>query len=178
MLEFISQMDIIEKIAKVAAILTGGAWVYFNTIRGRTFIPRLKPQVSGKLLFSNGNQYLHVNLQVDNVGSSIAKIKETGTALKVTSLHAGGDSSEAIYLKVVEVTAFPVFDLAEGEIRIIEPGTTIYSQELFEVPKNKYNAFRIELHVSTLPGNWLSKKNRKWRASATVLIEDTAKITR
>src|SRR5713101_4212166 len=36
--------------AKILAILVGGAWVYFNSFRGRTFIPRLEIEVPGRLL--------------------------------------------------------------------------------------------------------------------------------
>ena len=38
-------LNLIEKAATVVAIVVGGAWVYFNAIRGRTFIPRLMPQI-------------------------------------------------------------------------------------------------------------------------------------
>lgn len=169
-------LDIIEKVTKVVAVFVGGAWVYFSAIRGRTFIPRLKPQISGKLIFSKGKQYLLVDLLIENVGSSIAKICEGGTGLIVNFQKAIGDGKEATDLATTKKMAFSVFNLDESEERKIEPNTTIYSQELIEVPKNEYDAFRIVFRVNAPPVYWINRKSRKWRAIAVVPEEETKKI--
>lgn len=165
-------LDIIEQVTKVVAVLVGGAWVYFGAIRGRTFIPRLRPQISGKLISSKGKQYLLVDLLIENAGSSIAKICEGGTGLIVNFQKAIGDGKEATDLATTKKMAFSVFNLDEGEERKIEPNTTIYSQELIEVPKNEYDAFRIVFRVNAPPIYWFDKKSRKWRAIAVVPEEE------
>jgi hypothetical protein len=162
-------LENLENLAKILAIVLGGAWVFFNTIRGRTFIPRLQPTVSGKVVRHGGIQYLLVNFQVQNVGSSIAHIKERGTGLKIGAMQAFGGATEILDLNTEKQTAFPVFDMLEKETIAIEPGTTIYSQEMVEVPMDQYAGFRIELRVSAVRGSFLSKKDRKWRAWAVAL---------
>ena len=163
-----SMIDILEKLAKVAAILVGGAWVYFNAIRGRTFIPRLVPKIIGQLLDIDSKQYLLISLQIENVGSSIAKISEKGTGLIIYFQKSIGSEEEAVDLVTTKKMAFSVFNLDDGEERKIEPGTTIYSQELIEVPKNKYNAYRLLFRVSSPPTYWFDKMRRKWRAIAVI----------
>ena len=160
-------IGIIEKLAKIGAIIIGGGWIYFKTIRGRAFIPRLQPQVAASLILNNDHHYLFIKSQVENVGSSIARIKEKGTALKIESLQAFGDIDSVMDLTVEDETAFQIFSIAKGQSIAIEPGTTIYYEELIEVPKDKYDAFRIELRVSAIRGG-LSRRDRKWRAFAIV----------
>jgi len=169
--DVVSTIDLIEKFAKIGAILVAGAWVYFKTIRGRTFIPRLQPQISGNLLSDNGHLYLSIKAKVENVGSSMARIKEEGTGLKIDALKAlGGDNILDLYVE--SMTVFPAFDIAEEKSIKIEPATTFYFEELIEVPNDKYDAFRIELHVSA-PRLFLSRKDRRWRAFAMVLGNPT-----
>jgi hypothetical protein len=169
----VNSLDIIEKAVTVAAIIVGGAWVYLNAIRGRIFIPRLMPKVSGKLIFSKGKQYLLVNLQIENVGSSIAKVNEKGTGLLVKFQQAIGDGTDALDLYTTKNAVFPVFDLMADEKRLIEPDTTIYSQELIEVPTNKYDAFRLVFRVNTDFLYWSYSGGRRMRAIAVVPEEKT-----
>jgi hypothetical protein len=177
---FSTLLDVAERLAKVAAIVGAGAWVYLNTIRGRTFIPRLQTKVSGKVLRRGDAQYLFVDMQVQNVGSSVAWIKAKGTGLKVSPMKAMSSTADMIQgldTDKEQETAFPVFGLAESDPkpRAVEPGTIIYSQEMVEVPRDHYDGFRIELSVSALGGWWqfFSRKNRKWRAFC-VALEDKA----
>jgi hypothetical protein len=156
-------LDTLEKFFTITAIAIGGSWVYLNAIRGRTFIPRLQIEVSGSILYQGGNQFVLVDMQVKNVGSSIAEITEKGSGLKVSSLRAFGDVPEAIGLMTEGTTAFSVLNFKEGETKKIEPGTAIHAQELIEVPKDKYDAFKLELQVNALSKRWLAL-NRKWRA--------------
>lgn len=160
----------LEKTAKVLAIFVGGAWIYLNTIRGRTFIPRLQPTISGRLVKNGMHHFVLVDVQVKNVGSSIASIKEKGTGLKLTSLRCLGGADGATDLLSEEESAFSVFGLADGEVIEIEPGTVLYGQELIEVPPDSHNAFRLELRISALRGSF-NRVNRKWRAFAIVVSD-------
>ena len=171
-MEVISIVGIVEKLTTVAAIFVGGAWVYFKAIRGRAFVPRLQPKVGGRLTIMNGTCFLIASIQVENVGSSIARIKEKGTALKISSLRAFGDVSSSVDPTVEKATAFPIFEISKGKTMAIEPRTIIYSQEMIEVPMKEYDAFRVELRVSVVRGGFFSKPDRKWRAFAIVLNRD------
>ncbi len=165
-----NSLSTIETVAKILAILIGGVWVYFKTIRARTFIPRLQPEISVKLLRQNGVQYLIASIQVKNVGSSIAVIKEEGSALIVNCLNCL-PAQMPMGLISTRRTAFTVFDLENEPERVIEPGSVIYSQEIITVPNHEFDAFRLEFSVSAGRGV-LSWKNRKWRAFATILNEE------
>lgn len=167
-------LDTVEQVTSVIAVLVGGAWVYFGAIRGRIFIPRLKPQISGKLVSNKGKQYLLLSLSIENAGSSIAKICEGGTGLIVNFQKAIGDGQEATDLATIKRMVFSVYNFDEGEERKIEPNTTIYSQELIEVPKNEYDAFRIVFRVNAPPLYWFDNTSRKWRAIAVVPEEKVA----
>lgn len=165
----------IEKIAKVLAICVGGAWVYLNTVRGRTFIPRLQPSISGVFVKNETCQYLLIDLQVNNVGTSIAHIKEKGTGLKVTFLRSFREIDTAMDLLSEYECVFPVFGLNKDEVVEIEPGTVLSGQELIQVPQHDYDAFRLELRVSALRGKF-SRANRKWRALAIVAADVPTKV--
>ena len=155
--------DNLQKSAQIAAIIVAGAWVYFKTIRGRTFIPRLQPRVTGKVSRQRGIQYLVVDFQVQNVGSSIAFVKEGGSALVVRPMQAFATTEIAVP-NAAKPRAFPIFDLQKEQEIAVEPGQIIYSQEMIEVPVGQYDAFRIELRVSAVGGNWFSPGGRKWGA--------------
>lgn len=165
----------IEGLAKVLALCVGGAWVYLNTVRGRTFIPRLQPSISGKLVQNKTHQYLLVDLQVNNVGTSIAHVKEKGTGLKISFLRSFGTIASATDLFSEQECVFPVFGLNEEEVLEIEPGTILSGQELIQLPQDNYDAFRLELRVSALRGKF-TKTNRKWRALAIVAAETPADV--
>ena len=161
-------LDSFQKGVQIAAIGLGGVWVYLKAIRDRTFIPRLQPSVSAKMVEQRGTQYLQVSFKVQNIGSSIAKIKEEGTGLVITAMQAFG-AQDILALNEEKRMAFPIFGLEKGAYFKMEPGTILSSEEMIEVPRGEYDAFRIELRVSAHPGSPFSKTNRKWRAFAVVL---------
>ena len=164
------------KSAQIAAIVVGGAWVYLKTISGRTFIPRLQLKVSGKVLQNTGVQYLMVDMQVQNVGTFMARIREKGSGLEIGALQKFG-LQEIMGLNPKHRTALSVFDLDKHKkpTMVIEPGAIIYSQEIIEVPMDRYDAFRVELRVSAFRGAF-SRKDRKWSAWAIALPETDTEI--
>jgi hypothetical protein len=153
-------LDSAEKIASIAAIVIGGGWVYFNAFRGRTFIPRLDTSLIARVLRNGTKQYVVVEIAVRNVGSSIAEIADRGSWVEVT--RDGGSTREAV---------IPAFDFDEGEIRKIEPGTTITWQSLIEVSDSAEPRI-VLLRVAALPtslGPLRLGSGRKWR-TATVAV--------
>ena len=161
-------LDSFQKAAQVTAIVVAGIWVYFKAIRGRTFIPRLQPSVSAKMVVQRGIHYLLVRFRVENIGSSIAEIKEQGTGLVITAMQALG-ARDILALRDEKRTGCAIFGLDKESSFKMEPGTILSSEEMIEVPGGQYDAFRIELRVSAYPGGVFSTTNRKWRAFAVVL---------
>jgi hypothetical protein len=149
-------IDNSEKVCTIIAVIVGGLWVYFNSFRGRTFIPRLQLEVSGQLLSRGENQFVLVTMQVKNVGSSIVQLRAKGTGLKVVSLQADEPVLEAANLVDRETHGFSILEknvIAESEVRSerliksIEPGTAVNEEKLIAVSGNQYDAFRLELQV-------------------------------
>ena len=176
-------IDISEKAFTIIAVIVGGLWVYFNSFRGRTFVPRLQLELSGRLLTNGRLQFLLVSIQVKNVGSSIVQLRERGTGLKVVSLQAGPAASEVANLIEKETTAFPVLEkdiidekdtTTDKSIKNIEPGTSINEQKLVVVNMAKYNAFRLELKVFAFGGRlfWSKLPDRYWTAIAIAAKDD------
>ncbi len=175
-----SQLDSVQKIAQIVAIVIGGLWVYFNSLRGRVFVPRLQVELSGKLLRSGATRYVLATLQVKNVGSSIVRIDPGPTGLKLTPLRAkaGASEPESLIREEEQTTAFSVLDkhiirrrttenglevveVEEKKIKAIEPGVAVNEQKLIFVPHDKHDAFALELRIGGLSGRW-------WGGSGTL----------
>jgi hypothetical protein len=176
-------IDNSEKVCTILAVIVGGLWVYFNSFRGRTFIPRLQLEVSGQLLSRGENQFVLVTMQVKNVGSSIVQLRAKGTGLKVVSLQADEPVLEAANLVERETNGFSVLDkniIAEKEPRSerstknIEPGTAVNEQKLIAVHASKYDAFRLELKVFAYGRSFLGWKapDSRWTAIAVAAKDD------
>ncbi|HEV2991351.1 MAG TPA: hypothetical protein VG759_23125 [Candidatus Angelobacter sp.] len=166
-----TMLDGIAKATQILAILVAGAWVYFKTIRGRTFIPRLQPKVSAKVIRHRDAQYLLVDIQVQNVGASMARITDKGTSLEINAMnrYAMGailklnPNPPGIHLRL--------FGLGkEKSSMVIEPGAIIFSEEIVEVPVDQYDAFQVAVHV-TAPEGFFRRKYRIWSAWAIALLE-------
>lgn len=175
--------DISEKLFRIGAVVAGGLWVYFNFFQGRTFVPRLQLELSGKLLSRGNLQYLLVSMQVKNVGSSIVQLRARGTGLKVVSQQVGSAAPEISSLVDKATTAFPVLEkdiidekttAADRNIKNIEPGTAINEQKLLAVNTARYNEFRLELKVFALGGRllWQKLPDRHWTAIAVAAKDD------
>src|ERR1043166_6716753 len=65
-----SPLDTVEKILKIAAYFIGGAWVYFNYFRGRTYHARLEPHVKVELCRRSTPEFMKSVATLKNVGLS------------------------------------------------------------------------------------------------------------
>jgi len=178
-------LDGLSKAAQIAAIAIAGAWVFFKTLRFRTFIPHLQPKVSANVIQYRGTRYLLIDMQVQNTGTSMARIHGESTVLTITALRcvAGKEPEEMLQLSPQHSIYLELFrsddekpgpsgrDKEQAHM-LIEPGTIVYSQEIVEVPVERYDAFRIELRVSAPQWRLFSRKrHRKWRAWAIASLE-------
>ena len=162
-------LDIGEKIAGIIAVIVGGLWVYSNSFRGRTFIPRLQIDLSGEVFRNEEIQYLLIRMQVKNVGSSIVKLRKEGSGVKIDSLYADSEAQKARELYKGDTTAFEILEETLKNEGVIEPGTAINEEKLIVVPMDRYNAYKIHLKVYAHGGSifWLIKlPDRHWRAIA------------
>src|SRR5258706_15622380 len=157
-------IDGLEKVARIVGVTVAGSWVYFNASRGRTFVPRLQLELSGRLFSERGKKYLLVTIQVKNVGSSIVKITQEGTCIKMNPLRSDVESSEIKSLERENTNLFPVlrrYLVSVGKpkpivdnVDEVEPGAAINEQQLFLMPADLARDFELELRVAAIRGAW------------------------
>ncbi len=184
-------IDNFEKSLRILAIIVGGFWVYLKAIRGRIFIPRVKIYVSGRIINHNNRQYLSACTKIENVGSSIAEICEGGTVLMLECFFAYSkldkvkSAEELIKLKEIPFDAFhfdrirnifSLFALKRYKVRTIkvEPGTFIRAEELIEIPKDKFDAFRLVLKVGALGASYRLTRNWHFRFKKMFKLKNIA----
>ncbi len=176
----------IQKIAQVLAVCIGGIWVYFNTLRGRVYVPRLELDLSGTRLQEGRAQYLLITMQFKNVGASLVEIEKKNTALRVTPVRTGKAESDPeisigdqerlyrerktlpILRRYTVVKSRPAKgesrsgkaskapDIRERPLEIIEAGTSIHEQKLIVIPQNVDCAYELELIVS------VHRRQKRW----------------
>jgi hypothetical protein len=175
-----ANIDWWAKFFQIVAVILGGLWVWFNSIRGRVFVPRLQLQLSGNLVSVGGSQHVRVTIQCKNAGSSIVHLKEKGNALMIYPLLKSpigketiavilGPAEEKAAERPVEIMAVRVLmtykvwideaDIVRVEPRAIdaiEPATAIDQEYLIPVPA-EYDAFKLELRVVVAKGGF-----REW----------------
>jgi hypothetical protein len=128
-------LDAADKLFKLVAVLVAASWTWMNYSRGRTYKRKLEASVSGEIFFKNGLAYLLAQCRLKNVGQSVYKIQQKGTACTVESLSLKGRTR----LNVVSV-----FTLHEW----IEPGELVDDPFVIPIPDTKtFVALRLNLRV-------------------------------
>lgn len=95
--------NIIDKFIKVLAVAIAGIWVYLNSIRGRTYVPRLKLELDAQIKTLNEKPYILVTMRAMNVGSSIVEVQKDGSGLWISGIKLGTrDALETVYTQVKE----------------------------------------------------------------------------
>ncbi len=143
-------LDNLEKIATVVAIVIGGAWVYFNFSKGRIYKSRLEPRVSGTIMPADGITHLLVTITLKNIGLSKFDIQQEGTALQILSYDPLVDPFPAEKAGWKFLSIFTVFE----QHAWIEPGETIEEQKLIVIQGVNHTAFRLELRVISRGFSW------------------------
>lgn len=143
---FDSILDTAEKILRILAYGVGGAWVYFNYVKGRTHKARLKVRLSGTRLESKAPHLAKITAQVENVGLSKCELLDIGSGLRLQ----GYDATKL----VDQWTSLATYDLLTKNNHWIEPGVTIEEQLLVPIDTETYAAFRVELVLNSKDVRW------------------------
>lgn len=136
-------LDIADKLIKLAAVILGGIWTYWNYRKSRTYAQKLELQLAGTVLSQNG-LYVEIAAAIKNLGGTTHSVQQQGTSCGVVAIAA--DLSEQT------LRVFRVF-IAEERI---EPGETISDLLLgrldFSIPQTIW--IRIDLRVASAGVEW------------------------
>ncbi len=152
-------LEDLERAFTILAIIAGGAWVYFNFLRGRTYQPRLELSVSGSIAERDGLTYIVATIVLKNVGLSRVELKREGTACTVKrATKQVGMGEFSVVKDWADVGISRIFE----NHRWIEPGETVLDHCVAAIPKTDTGVCRFEARV-------VGKKNNEWNASSVVM---------
>lgn len=141
-------LDQTDKTVKIAAILFGGAWAYFNFVKGRIHFTRIEPSVTGRYMKKNGKGYLIASVHVKNIGSTKVAISQRGTVLDLFVAHASGDDR----IQWVRFRSLAIL----GAYQWLEPSESIEDTLLVPLQSDQL-AVRLEMQLITGKERWLAK---------------------
>lgn len=141
-----------EQVMTILAIVLGGAWAYFNFIKGRVYHPRLEPRVSAVLKPGSNFKHVLINAEVKNVGLSNVPIQKEGTAIRLLALTQEnyGKTGWEIDWEDRHLVTLSVFE-SHGWI---EPGETIREQRLIPLREDGLLALKVELRIVSRGIEW------------------------
>jgi hypothetical protein len=141
-----------EQVMTILAIVLGGAWAYFNFIKGRVYHPRLEPRVSAVLKPRPNFQHVLINTEVKNVGLSNVPIQKEGTAIRLLALTQDNyvKTGWEIDWEDHHLVTLSVFE-SHGWI---EPGETIREQRLIPLREEGLLALRVEVRIVSKGIEW------------------------
>jgi hypothetical protein len=119
---FTFALDVADKIIKLAAVLLGGVWTYWNYQKGRTYEQKLELDIVGTV-FTRGNLYCDIKLTVKNIGNTQHVVEHEDTSCELSIVRE--DLSEEI------IRVFDIFT----EDDTLEPGEAMADTLCWSVPE-------------------------------------------
>ena len=113
-------------------------------------MPRLEPQVIGKLFENDRYYHIQVSSKLKNVGLSKVDIKHDASGVRIYSYDVPEDVTEIETAEWVHIGTFPVFE----KHRWIESGEAIEDKTLLSIEKGNYRMFRIVLRIVGRKKSW------------------------
>lgn len=148
---FSKRLTEIETALKILAYLVGGAWVYFNFFKGRTYRPRLETRVSGELCRQTTPELVRAVVQVKNVGLAKVDVAQRGTGLRILVFD------DTLPDKWKHVATLPLLTRHAW----IEPNEVVEEQTVLPLKLSGVAAVRIE---SIITG-----RTTMWEASTIII---------
>lgn len=146
-------VELVEKIATIAALVIGGIWAYFNYIKGRIYRPRLRTEINGKVVIDNGQIYLHITSTITNLGNSVVELQQKGSGIRILG-HDRSKVSSVQSATWKRLATYPVFDKHGW----LEAKETIEDERLVISPLSDNCALRLELRAISNKIAWTHSK--------------------
>lgn len=141
---FTKWLETAEQLFKLLAYVVGGAWVYFNSFKGRTYRPRLEASVTGALCRRMDPEFIRGVVSLKNVGLDKVDICKKGTGLRVLVFDQNAPT------KWRHVETIPIFEHHQW----IEPGETINDHFLLPLDLKEVAAARLEVIITGRRTMW------------------------
>lgn len=149
-LKKLMNFDDLEKVARIAqgsatviAVLGGSLWGYYRFVRSRTFNARLSIQIIGTSTLIDGETYIVVKANVDNVGSGRTTIRQRGTAIRLWAHEPYCELDGSAELEPKLIGTYSIF---EGH-DVVEPLEKFSDCKVIQVNEPIAEAITIELRV-------------------------------
>lgn len=130
-------LDIADKLIKLAAVLLGGVWTYWNYRKSRTYEQRLDLEIAGTV-FTRGDLYGDVKLTVKNIGNTQHNVEHDGTFCELSLIRE--DLSEQ------NVQLFDVFTEDDN----LEPGESMVDALFWSVPASIDSIVWVQLRLRVI----------------------------
>lgn len=173
-------LDQWEKLSKIAAVFVGGAWVWMNYWRGRTFKSRLELEVSASIKRLEDKLQIAGKVVAKNIGLSKIELEKYGSGIVYSLYTEDGTSSKGVVATELDVVT-EVFK----DHQWIEPGETV-SDEFFSILSADNSCIAVELRVNQLGRSqfWgrirskadataeeIARRNTQWSANAVLPVD-------
>jgi len=149
-----------EHVLTGLGLIAAGIWAYYNYFRGRTYRPRLEPEITASLRAGRECWHLMIAVIGKNVGLSKVDIKQEGTVVTVLAAAVPGDLRGPRELDWSEVRFVTVL----SDHAWVEPGEEIMEKRLLAMPGGSYPIYRVELRIASAVG-------QTWTASTIATHE-------
>jgi hypothetical protein len=148
--------DAANHVIQSLAIIAGGIWAFFKFRKSRTFQESLVPGVVGRFAAIDSRNYLIINTQVKNVGTSRVSFSQASALIIFEYLPSQGQDIHTVADQ--RITSFDIF---EDEEQFIEPNEIMERTRFIAIPSPLSLGYRLEVEV-------ISSSGFTWRSSTII----------
>ena len=133
-------LDIADKLLKLAAVVLGGIWTYWNYRKSRTYAQKLELQLAASILVRM-ETYLEIRATIKNLGGSAHTVQHAGS---LCSIYAVDENITERRIRVL-----PVFNSEDQ----IEPGESISDLILLKLNAEDAASVWIQIDLRVISGS-------------------------
>ncbi len=139
-------LDIIDILFKVAAVVIGGSWTWWNYRKSRIYAQKLELQVVGTVFTRDETLYGDIRVAVKNIGATKHEVRHAGSFCELLVVY--DDLTEK------SMDLFRVFD----QDHRIEPGEAMTDTLHWRIPQPFEDIvwIKLNLRVVSYGVEWLS----------------------
>jgi hypothetical protein len=145
-------LDVADKLIKLAAVLIGALWTWWNYRKSRTYEQKLELEVLGTV-FAREDLYGDIKIVVKNIGATKHSVQQAGTFCRLSTVH--NDLTER------QVRVFPVFT----QNNKIEPGEAMIDTLYWRIAQPFDDIIWVKLTLRVV------SSGVEWNSSAVIRLE-------